>query len=160
MTQGFEFNWDGEIVKDSNEFTLLPNGEYNFTVENFERARSTGQGKWPATNMAKMTLKIDGGELGKTVLTENFILFSENEWKISSFFVSLGMKKKGEPFKMNWEGSIGKTGRVRLKVEEYIKQDGSVGETNRVDRFLEPDSVPQQNTQATNGGFNFGGGFK
>ena len=33
-----ELDWDSEINKES-EFTLLPEGDYNFTVVSFERAR-------------------------------------------------------------------------------------------------------------------------
>lgn len=33
-----ELNWDDEIEKDGNEFVLLPEGDYDFTVESFERA--------------------------------------------------------------------------------------------------------------------------
>ena len=31
-----ELGWDDTITKDSNEFILLPEGEYNFTVESFD----------------------------------------------------------------------------------------------------------------------------
>ena len=37
-----ELSWDDEIEKDSGEFILLPEGDYEFTVESFERARYQG----------------------------------------------------------------------------------------------------------------------
>ena len=37
-----ELGWDDEIEKDSGEFILLPEGDYDFTVESFERSRHGG----------------------------------------------------------------------------------------------------------------------
>ena len=42
-----ELNWDDTIEKD-NQFVLLPEGDYNFTVESFDRARHPGSEKIPA----------------------------------------------------------------------------------------------------------------
>ena len=169
--QGFEFGWDGEISQDSVEFTLLPEGEYKFTVEHFERGRSKGEGKLPPCNMAVVTIVVDGGSLGKTTIKENFVLHSSLEWKLSSFFSSLGMKGKGEKVKMNWPGTVKKQGYLKLKVEEYAKKDGSIGETNRVDKYIpfgeeikaQPKFEQQQMVEEKEGfssNFNFGGGFK
>lgn len=36
-----ELGWDDEIVKES-DFILLPEGDYNFKVAGFERARHEG----------------------------------------------------------------------------------------------------------------------
>nr|DAO13602.1 MAG TPA: Protein of unknown function (DUF669) [Caudoviricetes sp.] len=144
---GFEFGWEDNIEKDSSEFVLLEEGVYPFTVEKIERGRSKGEGKWPACNMAIVHMQVDGGSQGKTTLKENLILYSLNEWKLSSFFVSLGMKKKGEVLKMNWPGTLKQTGYCKVKVEEFDKKDGSVGKSNRIDKFLAPDdsSINAQN---------------
>ena len=42
-----ELDWNDEIEKDS-DFTLLPEGDYDFTVESFERGRHPGSDKLPA----------------------------------------------------------------------------------------------------------------
>ena len=38
MAEEREFGWDDEIEND-NEFQILPDGDYNFTVTGFERGR-------------------------------------------------------------------------------------------------------------------------
>ena len=43
-----ELNWDDEISQES-EFTLLEDGDYDFEVTKFERGRSNGSEKIPAT---------------------------------------------------------------------------------------------------------------
>lgn len=44
MAEEREFGWDDEIEND-NEFQILPDGDYNFTVTGFERGRHQGSAK-------------------------------------------------------------------------------------------------------------------
>ena len=46
-----ELGWEDEIVKDSS-FVELPEGDYDFTIENYERSRFDGSEKIPPCNMA------------------------------------------------------------------------------------------------------------
>lgn len=39
MTEMRELGWDDEISREGGEFLLLPEGDYNFVVESYERAR-------------------------------------------------------------------------------------------------------------------------
>ena len=48
-----EFGWDDEIQRDDSPFQVLPEGDYNFTVKKFERARHSGSEKIPACNKAR-----------------------------------------------------------------------------------------------------------
>jgi len=45
-----ELGWEDIISKDADEYeyALLPEGDYNFTVESFERGRHPGSEKLPA----------------------------------------------------------------------------------------------------------------
>lgn len=51
-TEGREFGWEDTIKEDAQEFEPLPEGDYNVTIEKFDRSRSSGSGKLPACNMA------------------------------------------------------------------------------------------------------------
>ena len=110
-----EFQWDDTITKDASEFIILPEGDYNFTVESFERGRHPGSDKLPACNKAILTLRIDTAE-GTTKLTHNLFLHSKTEGLLSAFFSCIGQKKKGEPLKMNWQKVIGATGRCKIGI--------------------------------------------
>lgn len=46
-TQYQELGWDDEITSDSGSFTLLEEGDYNFKVTAFQRARFPGSAKIP-----------------------------------------------------------------------------------------------------------------
>ncbi len=73
-----ELGWDDEIEKDSGEFILLPEGDYDFTVESFERGRHGGSEKLPACNKAILRLRIDTGE-GSALINHNLFLHTKTE---------------------------------------------------------------------------------
>lgn len=134
---GRALGWDDEITSDGNEFSLIPEGEYPFTVLGFERKRYPGGTKLPACNCAAIRVQIDGpdGPLG-TVLT-NLYLHERCAGLLSAFFRSIGQKKHGEPLKPNWGALPGSQGRCRVKIRRFTKRDGSEGESNDV-QFLDP----------------------
>ena len=136
-----ELSWDSEITKDSSGFVLLEAGEYDFTVKSFTRARHGGSAKLPSCPKAILKLGIIDPATGEelTQLEHNLFLHSKVEGLLSAFFVSVGMKKHGESTKINFEGSIGKKGRCKIKIEEWTKDNGEKAQNNRIDRFLEPE---------------------
>lgn len=87
-----EFGWDDEIEKDSDEWVLLPEGDYDFTVTAFERGRHQGSDKLPPCNKAILTLKVEGKE-GTATITHNLFLHSKTEGMLSAFFCAIGQKK-------------------------------------------------------------------
>ena len=72
--QNQEIGWDDTISQD-NEYTLLPEGDYQFTVTKFERARHNGSDKLPPCNKAILTLELSDGVNTGTV-THNLFLES------------------------------------------------------------------------------------
>lgn len=134
--------WDDEISQESN-FTLFPEGDYSFTVTNFERKvfepNPNRQSKIEAgTPMIGLELTFLDAAGQKTMITENLFMLKKTAWKISEFLISIGQKKKGEPVVPNWQKVLGSTGVATLEVNHYIKKDGNAGENNRVKKFLEP----------------------
>jgi hypothetical protein len=132
------FDWDSEINNESSDFVLLPEGDYDFTVEKFERGQFDGSDKMPACKKAIVTLTIWGAD-DKISITENFMLCEKMEWKLSSLFLSLGLKKHGEPLKMNWSAVTGARGRCHVFVDNYKKKDDGPGEitgkSNKIKKF-------------------------
>ena len=133
-----EFGWDDTIQQDST-FTLLPVGLYEFTVTGFERQRHTpnpdNPGKLPACNKAVVSIEIVTAQ-GKTELKHNLFLHSSTEGMLSSFFGSIGQKRKGEPLKMNWNTIIGARGVCKVGIRKYKDN-----EYNEVKAMLYPEDV-------------------
>ena len=48
---GRELGWE-DVIEKENQFIILPEGDYDFTVESFDRARHNGSEKVPACNKA------------------------------------------------------------------------------------------------------------
>ena len=113
---GRELDWDDSIEKDS-EYVLLPEGDYDFTIDHYERGRSHGSEKIPPSNMAIVYFNVRTPEGQETTIKENFILHSKLEWKLSELFCGVGLKKKGEQLRMNWNALPGLTGRAQVSLD-------------------------------------------
>lgn len=118
-TENMDLDWDDGISAEAgeSEYEVLPIGEYEFEVVDFEKTFSKSDKK-----MAKLTLEIIYD--GKKFKVWDYIVLTQNmAWKIASFFECLGLKKKGTALKqMPWNQIMEKKGRVKIKHEEYNGQ--------------------------------------
>lgn len=135
-----ELGWD-EIIEDTgSSWTLLPEGDYPFTVTKFERGRYEGGEKMTPCNMAILTLEIDGGEKGTATVTHRLYLHTKTEGLNCAFFISIGQMKPGEKLKPRWNEVVGSKGTCKLEIHSFTKKkDGSEGQSNQVKRFLPPE---------------------
>ena len=129
----YEIGWDDELTSDGQEYVLLEEGDYTFTVKAFERGRFPGSAKIPACNKAMLTLEVDTYN-GTATAKVDLILWSTLEWKLSEFFRCIGQKKHGEPLRPRWNEVVGAQGRAHFKPRTYKKKDGTA---NDVTKFLD-----------------------
>ena len=128
------FGWNDFIADDGNEqeeLIVLPEGDYDFKVVEFTRAKSKA-----GANMAKLMYRVETDK-GTALIHEYIVLTSKQEWKISAFFRCIGQKKRGERVAMDWSKVQGATGRAHVIVEPYTKADGSEGKSNKVSRYID-----------------------
>ena len=118
--EGRELGWDDSIKQDSQNFDPIPEGDYNVTIEKYDRSRSKGEGKLPPCNMAVVYFIVHGPDREITI-RENYILHSSLEWKLSELFRGVGLKKEGEELRMDWNALPGKTARAKIGVKPGIK---------------------------------------
>lgn len=107
-------NWDDTVENDGGEFTLLKPDVYPFVVTKFERARHNGSAKLPPCNKAVISIEVDGGEQGTAHMTENLFLHSKTEGLLCQFFRSVGLRKSGDKFKMDWGKVVGSNGYCKI----------------------------------------------
>jgi len=131
-------DWDDTIENDGQEFIILPEGDYNFTVTNFERGRFPGSAKMSACNKATLTLQVNTPDGIATVFTD-LILNRLVEWRISAFFRCIGQKKHGERLVMDWNKVVGSRGCAHFKPRTYKDKDGNDRQVNDCDRFYDYD---------------------
>lgn len=140
-------DWDDQIQNDGeasfDETILLKEGNYDFEVIKTEQAWYDGSAKIPACNMAKIYIRIDGGEQGKGFCVENIYLLEKLEWKAAAFLRSIGMKKHGEP--VSWRSLIycdGEKGRCHVYVDSYKGNDGQMKQSNKIKYFIDKEEQP------------------
>lgn len=157
MNDGYELDWDAEIANEGSDFIVAENGDYDFVVTGFERARFEGSQKMPPCNQAKLTIKLDiPGVSGECIVKHNLFLHSKTEWKLCEFFTAIGQRKKGERVNMNWNAVTGARGRCKVSKRSFKNKDGKELWTNDIDKFYAPEgnglpfhtnNLPQQQMQ-------------
>lgn len=136
--EGKELGWEDTIKEDAQNFEPVPEGEYNVTIEKFERSRSKGEGKLPACNMAIVYFIIHGRDRDITV-KENYVLHSSLEWKLSELFRGVGLKKEGEELRMNWGALPGLTAKAKVGIKPGIKNPDQ--KFNYIEKLYSKDTV-------------------
>ena len=147
---GRELGWDDQIEKDGPEFVVLPEGDYDFEVIDFERARHGGSDKLPPCNKAIIHIKIQGPE-GITVIKHNLFLHSITEGMLCAFFTAIGQRKKGEKISMNWGVVVGSVGRAKVGIRKFAGDKGEMT-FNEIKKFYEPEEDPQNSQKGFKAG--------
>lgn len=141
-----EMGWDDQIEKDGPEFTILPEGDYDFEVINFERGRHAGSEKLPPCNKATVQIKIEGPE-GISTINHNLFLHTKTEGMLCAFFTAIGQRKKGEKVSMNWNAVAGSKGRAKVAIKKWT-YEGKNYEGNEIKKFYEPTEGPVKGFEA------------
>ena len=139
--EGKELGWEDQIENDGPEFILLPEGDYDFEVVNFERARHNGSDKLPACNKAIIHIKFEAPQ-GSTTIKHNLFLHTITEGMLCAFFTGIGQRKKGEKLSMNWSKVIGSKGRAKVSMIKWKNDNGKEVQSNEIKKFYEPVEKP------------------
>lgn len=143
------YDWNDTITEDAREFVLLPDGDYEFVVESFDRQHFSGSEKMPACPKAILNIRILAPE-GITYVKHQLLLHSRVQYRLSEFFASIGQKKKGQPMRMNWSVVPGAHGRCKLGHRLY--EGNTYNEIKQFYPAPEPGQTPNGN-QYTPGAF-------
>ena len=146
-----ELDWNDEIIQDAKEFILLPAGDYEFTVNSFERGRHAGSENLPPCPKAEVTIFIETEE-GITTIKHSLFLHSKTEGMLSAFFGAIGLKKHGEPLRMNWTNVPGAKGKCKISVKNWTNDDGEVKQFNKITKFYYEEDLENEESQGTTEG--------
>lgn len=136
-----EIGYEGVIENEDGGFVLLPDGDYDFTVNKVTRSRYEGSSKMPSCNTVSVELSVWGAQ-DRATITERFFLVKKFEWKLSQFFLSIGLKKHGEQLVMRWNIE-GYKGKCKVYIDNYKRDDGSKGQSNKIKKFYAYDENVQ-----------------
>lgn len=145
--QAYDFNATIEIPEQ--EFILLPEGTYQFTVTKVERGyhqpNPQNPGKIPAgTGVVTVYLSINTNE-GTAIVKDRFFMHPSVNWRIGAFHKAVGLiPEESKQVTMNWDGSVGKTGYCSIK---HVQ--GNQATFMNVEKYLKPSQASTQQVQAT-----------
>lgn len=143
--KGEVLGWD-DPVKKGQDYILLPEGDYDFIVESFERSWFDGSEKAPACPRAELKLRVETPE-GSCVINDSLLLYKKMEWKIAQFFISIGFEADtNNNVHPNWNLVPRATGRARIEIKPGLKDPTK--KYNYVKDYL-----PQPKRQYTAGKF-------
>lgn len=134
---GYCLGWDDPIENDGKDFGVLPAGDYDFEVIEFERARHPGSENLPPCNKAIVHIKIEGKE-SVSIIKHNLFLHSITEGMLCAFFTAIGQRKKGEKATMNWNAVVGAKGRAKVGIRKFTNDKGQEMEFNEIKKFYDP----------------------
>jgi hypothetical protein len=130
----YAFDFDNlTLTEDPQPFQTLPDGEYPFIVERFERGYHNGSAKMPPCPKAELYLRVSAAD-GRTVTVRDTLFLCEMfVWKLSQFFIAIGLKQPGVDYKPDWNAIVGCAGHCVVYTEEYQGE-----KYNRVKRYVQP----------------------
>lgn len=129
--------WDDEIENDGEGFRLLPEGEYDFIVEDFSRGRHEGSAKLHPCPKAELTIRLHDKD-GDVTVNHNLFLNRKCEWALCAFFTAIKHRMPGEALRMNWSRVKGATGRCKVGIRKWTDNDGNEHESNEITSFINP----------------------
>lgn len=138
-----ELGWNDEIENDGPDFTLLPEGDYDFEVTEFERGRHPGSDKLPPCNKAVVSIRIKGEE-GMSTVKHQLFLHTKTEGLLCNFFTAIGQRQKGQKVSMDWNKVVGSKGRAKVGIKKWKNDKGEELEFNNIKKFYEPEEDKAQ----------------
>jgi hypothetical protein len=168
--QDYALGWDDEAVAVAQqEFPILPEGDYDFTVKSFERGQYEPgpNSKLPAAPKAIIHLHVKNAAGQEGDVIENIILTKKMQWKRDAFFIAIGQAVEGQSYRPNWNAIVGATGAVEIEINKYTS-NGKERENNRVAKYLDHTApavgqgyqAPQTNAAPFPGPANQQGGYQ
>lgn len=141
MSTERELGWDDQIQNDGPDFEVLPEGDYDFEVVSYERARHPGSANLPPCNKAVVSIKI-AGAAGQTTIKHNLFLHTKTEGLLCAFFTGIGQRKHGQKVTMNWNQVVGSKGRCKIGIRKFTNDKGDTLTFNEIKKFYEPKAEP------------------
>lgn len=135
----------GQTIKDEPSF-MAPDGDYRFMVKGWGvsvfQPRDENS-KIPACKQVDVTLLIPyRDEMGNVVYgrkVEHFKLLARLKFVITNFFISCGIGKRGDEFRLDFDQCVGKVG--TCKVQQQVGGNGNL--YARIEEFYAPDVAPR-----------------
>lgn len=138
-TDQVALGWDDEV--EERQHILLPEGEYAFHVEGFDREMHNGTDKMPPCNVANVHIVIKYN--GEDVKIDKKLFLLNTNGQLFAFFKSIGAPVLPDGrIKMNWQSVPGANGRLVINHRTY-----NGNKYNQIKSFVDPTKADNNMTQ-------------
>ena len=114
------FGWGDSVESDAREFITLAPGKYIATVTDVKKITWDKAGKMNGCKVAEVHVEVKTDDDKLATMTDNLFLARSLEWKIGQYLAAFGLKKKGEPVRVE---KIDKTIKQKVKITVGAKYD-------------------------------------
>ena len=159
LNQKIDWDYDFTEADYQDEVATLPPGVYPYEILKVEKTSFQGSAKLAPGPMARVTVELDGGDLGRGLATVSFVLNKQLLWKIAQFFVSCGLRKHGERGSMPWDEAVHEKGMCHVTTRKYTDKYGTEREVQDVDKWLDPDEAKKFSPAPKQQGFKIPQGY-
>lgn len=136
-----ELSWDAEISNDEVASKLLTPGKCSYRILKFERKRFAGSAKISPCPQVDLEVELTDVNRVTTTSKSMLLLHTDMEWKLSQFFRSIGLKKHGQPLRMDWNKVPGATGFCIVATRKYTNKEGEEKEGNEIKEWLDHETT-------------------
>lgn len=152
----------GDKVDDylSNNYILLPEGDYDFTIVDLKASRHIDRGnKVGNCKQINPVFRIIDPETKTPVDISNYNLYIWNSKGcisiITQYLASIWVIPKGKDVVMDWrrDKHIGQTGKLRIKHEKYTGQDGTERISMKIAKLYRKEATASGSNTANNWGW-------
>lgn len=125
MNENMEIPMDGAIEYDGG-YSLVPEGEYFFTVIDWKKIQTPAKGKMPNHINIKFKLHLENADNVSGTAWDNLRMYQKWVWKYAEIAKAIGHTAPDcTQIRIDWSRFVGAGGKVKVSHREWEKDDGT-----------------------------------
>ena len=117
------FNFDKKEQETNRDFSLIPDGIYDATIEDVEERTSRSGNRYKRLTFRLFGDRAEKEHVARRMIWDNLVLLEQVEWKIQNLLYACGLPYEGTvTLSDNWSELIGKELKLGINIGEYQGQ--------------------------------------
>jgi hypothetical protein len=117
------FNFDKKEQETNRDFSLVPEGIYDATIEDVEERTSRSGNRYKKLTFRLFGDRAEKENVARRMIWDNLVLLEQVEWKIQNLLYACGLPYEGTvTLSDNWSELIGKELKLGIGIGEYQAQ--------------------------------------
>ncbi len=117
------FNFDKKEQGTNRDFSLIPDGIYDATIEDIEERTSRSGNRYKRITFRLSGDRAEKEKVARRLVWDNLVLLEQVEWKIQNLLYACGLPYEGTvTLSDNWSELVGKELKIGIGTSEYQGQ--------------------------------------